>query len=66
MILLIPLLIIAIPLLALIDYFAFRKKLEHELGHSVEWYYFIVPTTIEVFCFVSGYFVGSYGCTMVI
>lgn len=55
----IGLIIIAIPLTAIADYFAFKDRFKKELGEPIRWHYFIVPCALELGCFAAGYILGS-------
>lgn len=50
--------LIAIPITAIIDYFAFRKRFKEEFKTEMKWYYFITPCLLECGCFIAGYMVG--------
>jgi len=54
-------LIVMIPAAAIIDYFAFRKRIERSTGQPAKWYHFIIPCAIEVGCFIAGYIAGKGG-----
>jgi len=58
---LVALLIVAIPIAAFIDYFAFRKRFKELYGQQVPWTFFLVPCTLEIGCFIAGYVLGGAG-----
>jgi len=47
----------AIPVAAIIDYFTCRKRLEKIYG-SAKWMDFVIPCTLESWIFVGGILVG--------
>lgn len=51
----------AIPVVALIDYFVFRKRFSEEMGYPMKWHYFVAPCTLELGCFVAGIMLGRSG-----
>lgn len=53
--------IVLIPVVAVVDYFAFRDALEKELGEPPRWYRFVIPSALEILCFVAGYWIGKVG-----
>jgi hypothetical protein len=53
-------LIVLIPIVALVDYFAFRKRFQRE-GIPITWHYFVLPCTLEVMMFCAGYVAGKGG-----
>ena len=61
MIELIIFILVGIPVTALIDYFAFRKRFEKELGLPMRWNYFFLPCTLELGCFIAGLMIGRSG-----
>lgn len=58
---LILLIIVAIPITAIVDYFAFRERFKKEMGEPMKWHYFITPCALELGCFAAGYIIGSGG-----
>lgn len=59
MISLIILILIMIPITALMDYFAFRKRFAVEMGEPMKWHYFIVPCALELGMFIAGFILGG-------
>jgi len=58
---LIFIMLIAIPVTAIIDYFAFRDRFKKEMGDKMSWHYFLIPCALECGCFIAGYLIGSGG-----
>jgi hypothetical protein len=58
---LIILLLIAIPITALVDYFAFKKRFSIEMGYPMKWHYFFMPCLLEISCFAAGVIIGRSG-----
>lgn len=53
-------LFLAIPIIALFDYVLFRRWLNCEhCGKKPHKLSFIVPTTLEIFCFIAGIYIGG-------
>jgi hypothetical protein len=57
---LIAFMIVIIPVAAILDYFAFRKRFERQ-GIPISWRYFVLPCAIECGMFIVGYLIGSGG-----
>jgi len=52
-------LIIAIPITAIIDYFVFCKQFKEVYKTEMKWHYFIIPCSLELGCFITGYLIGK-------
>ena len=51
--------VLLIPVVALVDYFAFRERFKKEMGEPMRWHYFVVPCALELGCFAAGYIMGA-------
>lgn len=54
------LLIVLIPVVAVLDYYAFRKRFKRE-GIPITWHYFVLPCALETGMFICGYIACAGG-----